>query len=63
MSAASTFPWWSVSLHHGQLTNGGGKTETMGNADHLLNPDATAHDFFNDSYSQSFLPQTNRDKI
>lgn len=57
MSAASTFPWWSVSFHHGQLANGGGKTETMGNAGHLLNPDAPAHDSYNNSYSQSFLPQ------
>ena len=31
----------------------------MGNAHHLLNPDATAHA----SYSQSFLPETEGDKI
>lgn len=34
----------------------GEKTETMGNADHLLNPDATAHA----SYIQSLLAETNR---
>lgn len=31
----------------------------MGNADHLLHPDATAHT----SCSQSFLPEINRDNI